>query len=286
MSYFLSDPFAEYGTLDMEVEPEELIRHKDGLDTSMQVWQTSAEDSFPPGSAPPLRPLMRIKEVFSKRDGPRWVHRLMSEGFVNSADKIESNRIRRPEEGFDEGPLTVLTLRPQNYLQGMSHPLYPSLVITDLEAEDINAHGHIWRMQCACRGIYLPKAVKRRYSTNGKEITSTTAFAIAGFGGGAPQNWTTPLQRVQMTERFLMNGMPPTHLIGQQLIGAEIPTDTPTINSSAVDTLSTTGRRWNFPNAWTVINVTAERLMAGRLEHDVTVQYAYLPVSEPGGQQA
>ncbi len=282
MSYLLSDPFAEYGTLDMEIEPEELVKVKDGLDTSMQVWQTGEEESFIEGGVTPGRPLMRIKEVATKRDGPRFIHRLMSEGFVRPKDKIESSKMRKPEEGWDEGPMSILTLKPENYFNGGQHPLYPSLILLDLEKEDVSALGNVWRINCECRGILQIKAVKRRYSTNGREVTATEAFALPTLAGGDPKRWTSPMQNLQMTERFLMIGQPPTGKIGQVLLGGDVPSDTPIIFTSAVNAFSTT-RRWNYPFGWRIDSLTADRLYEGRLEHDVTVQYSYRELSEPGG---
>ena len=105
--------FIEHGPRILEIEPEDLVIRPYGLDSTVQVWQTDREDTFHHGGPPPRRPNMRIKEVQTKPDGPVFIHRLQCDGLARSSDKIEANRIRQPEEGWDEGPMEVLTTRPE-----------------------------------------------------------------------------------------------------------------------------------------------------------------------------
>lgn len=268
-----------YGDKCFRLEPDKRSERLRGLDAVYGHWQTDSPRSFRKGSVPPGYPHMRIKscDTIDWIDGLDHEHRWEADGLIDGADKLDADRMSQPEEGWDVGTLAFLTVRPEAYVQHSSHPLYPSLVIQDLEKENLN--GYVSRVSCSCRGIYLPKAVKRRYSTNGKEITVT---AIIPTVDDDPLLYRTPQQRLQMTERFLLLGDPPTDKIGQTLIGGDVPTDTPTIFASALNAL-VTQRQQNWPYGWRIDNVTAERLLAGRDEHDVTVQYSYYELSEPGG---
>ncbi|MBB5038271.1 hypothetical protein [Prosthecobacter dejongeii] len=268
-----------YGEKCFRLEPDKRSERLRGLDAVYGHWQTDSPRSFRKGSVPPGYPHMRIKscDTIDWIDGLDHEHRWEADGLLDGADKLDADRMSQPEEGWDVGTLAFLTVRPEAYVQHSSHPLYPSLVIQDLEKENLN--GYVSRVSCSCRGIYIPKAVKRRYSTNSKEITvGATIPTISEY----PQSYRVPQQRLQMTERFLIDGDPPTDKVGQVLLGADVPTDTPTIFSSAL-TAFVTSFQFNYPYLWRIDNLTAERLLAGRSEHDVTVQYSYWEAVEPNG---
>lgn len=264
-----------YGERTFQLEGDRVTSMQRGLDRVMSYWQGGSREDFRTGGIPPGYPHMRIKncETVEEIPGHAYTHRWEAEGLLTAADKIESNRISQPEEGWDEGPMTLLTLRPEAFVQGQSHPLHPSLVLLETAKEDIN--GHVWRVELTCKGIYAPKAIKRRYSVNGKDVKSGLAFLITGEGGGDAQYWVMPRARLEMTERFLSTEVPPTELIGQKLVGGQIPTDTPLMYSYPVDYYAE--KDWNWPYGWRVEGVTAERLMVGRPEHDITVTYSLVP---------
>lgn len=282
-------PVRLYGDLVFRLAPDKEVKRSSGLDAVLQYWQTDRRDSFAKDSPAPDYPNMRVKECETEEEipGRAYTHRLQCEGLLLPEDKIESAKIRQPEEGFDEGPMTTLTVRPDAHVQGMSHPLFPSLVLLEAEKERVN--GAVWRILGTYKGIYGTKATKRRYAVNGKEVKANVAFAIAvpGVGTIGPANFVVPRQRVSITERFLRNGLPPTELVGKFLEGAEIPTDTPPIVISLADLVSdVSSRRKNFPYGWVIQTMQAERLLEGRLEHDVTIQYDWVPPAEMGGDAA
>lgn len=257
------------------------VRRPEGLDSLMMRVQTDAEDSFKDGGAPPLYPLMRIKEaeVTIEVPGQAYEHRLQCDGLMKTP-KEESYKERQPEEGWDEISLTILTTDKDALAHGSEHPDYEHMVVTDRDPERV-APG-IWRISVTYKGIMDIKARKRRYSSNGKAIKSLTEFVIAGVAADEPHNWVTPRQQITFTERYLSLSPPPTELIGQQLTGGDIPTDTPTIEDNPVDFLAP-DLNWNFPYGWRIEDIQGERLLDGRDEHDVTVRYAFIPLFEPAG---
>lgn len=261
-----------YGDLVFRLEGDRVSSQQRGLDRVMGHWQGKGWNDFRPGGVPPGYPHLRIKSCESLEEIPdlAYTHRWEAEGLLSAVDKIESNRIRQPEEGWDEGAMTILTVRPEAFVQGQSHPLYPGLVLVDLDKDDLN--GHVWRIEMSCKGIYAAKATKRRYTVNGKEVKSAEAFLIAGEGGGGVQQYVMPRARLMMTERYLSTDLPPTDLIGQQLVGGQIPTGTPPMYTYPVDYYAE--KEWNWPYGWRVEGVTAERLLDGRPEHDITIQYS------------
>ena len=155
-------PYIEHGPRILEIEPEDLVVRTYGLDSTVQVWQTDREDTFHHGGAPPRRTNMRIKEVQTKPDGPVFIHRLQCEGLARGADKIEANRIRLPEEGWDEGPIDLLTVKPDQFSQGEleSHARTANIVVA------IGGDGTVTDTLTAMGNVEVPLAVLPGGSTN------------------------------------------------------------------------------------------------------------------------
>jgi hypothetical protein len=260
-------PYIEHGRRNMMIEPEELVIRPRGLDTTAQIWLTDHEDSFANGGAPPGRPHMRIKEVQTKADGPRFIHRVQAEGLAKAADKIEARRIRQPEEGWDEGPIELLTLNPNQYAQGDLVPGYETLWIVGLEKDDIN--GHVWRLSLDTKGILAPKARKRRITVNNQPVSSSTTLALADtdtfkdedgtFTGWADSRYTAlDSSRVVVVDTLLTTEAPPTDKLPGHLTPENAP---PVLDIFAIPWWSTAGFTWNWPWGWSLKGINSEQLL-------------------------
>jgi hypothetical protein len=267
-------PYIEHGRRNLMIEPEDLVIRARGLDSTVQVWLTDNEDTFAAGGAPKGRPHMRIKEVQTKADGPRFIHRVQAEGLAKAADKVEAMRLRQPEEGWDEGPMEILTTNPAAYAPGNALPGYATMWIVGTEKEDLN--GHVWRVSIEAKGILAAKARKRRITGN----TSTQNFtdgAILGYvPGSSPPftpfkdengtftGWTDArftnmdTSTVVVVDTILTTTPPPTDKIPGHL--------TPE-NAPAVHDIF--GYAWNFgtgvffnwPWGWTLKSIQSEQLL-------------------------
>lgn len=260
-------PYIEHGRRNMMIESEELVIRPRGLDTTAQVWLTDDEHTFASGGPPPGRPHMRIKEVQTKADGPRYIHRVQAEGLAKAADKIEARRVRQPEEGWDEGPVELLTLNPDQYAQGDLVPGYETLWIVGLEKDDLN--GHVWRLSLDTKGILAPKARKRRITVNNQPVSSSTTMALGDTSvfkneAGVFTGWTdqrhTALDsgRVVVVDTLLTTTPPPT----DKLPGHLTPENAPAVlDIFAIPWWSSAGFTFNWPWGWTLKGINSEQLL-------------------------
>ncbi len=258
--------YIEHGQRILEIEPEDLVIRPYGLDSAVQVWQTDREYTFHHGGAPPRRPNMRIKEVQTKPDGPVFIHRLQCDGLARSADKIEANRIRQPEEGWDEGPMDILTTRPEQFSQGAIAPGFANMWIVGIEKEDLN--GHIWRVSLDCKGLLAPKARKRRITVNNQPVNASTTLSITGstftdeqgvFTGWADQRYTNlDSSRIVVVDTFLSSDPPPT----DKLPGHLTPANAPAVKDIfAIPWYSSAGFTFNWPWGWSLKGIQSEQLL-------------------------
>ena len=140
----------------LELPGLEISKRARALDSLRRSIRTDAEDTFRDGGALPGFPHMRLKEVVSRKDGPGWLHEISAEGLRNGSNKLESSSLAQPEEGWDEGPQTWLTVQPDAFLVGSPHPEIPTLWCVSLDnKEDLN--GHVWRVSANYKG-YIPDA--------------------------------------------------------------------------------------------------------------------------------
>lgn len=271
-----------YGETFFIIEDIPLLR-PDGLDSLTMRVQTASRDTFAGGGAPPEYPLMRIKEdeVRTELPGEAYEHRLQCEGLL-ADNKEEPETVRMPDEGWDEITRVMLTTDDTVMAHDSEHPDHEHMIVKGRQVDPIAAG--IYRVTATYAGILEIKTPKRQFTCDAKEIQSETAYAITGEVGGTDQLWVTPRQRVGFTERFLFIGDPQDYydLIGQELAGGDLPSNVPTIAMSPVDALAP-NKKYSFPNGWRVESVNAVPLERTRTEHDITVRYAFVPVTEPTG---
>lgn len=275
-------PYIEHGRRNLLIEPEELVVRTRGLDTTAQVWLTDREDSFLAGGALPGRPHMRIKEVQTKADGPRYIHRVQAEGLAKAADKLEARRIRQPEEGWDEVALELLTLAPDHYAQGDLVPGYETLWVAGVERESVN--GHVWRLSIDAKGILAPKARKRRITVNNQPVSASTTMVLADTSIFKDQNnvftgWNDSrysaidASRVVVVDTMLTTEAPPTDKLPGHLTPENAP---PVLDIFAVSWWSSSGFTWNWPWGWSLKGINSEQLLDKSL-WVTTITTEYVP---------
>jgi len=258
----------------LELPGLEIAKRQRALDSIRRSIRTDSEDTFREGGTMPGFPHMRLKEVVSKQDGPGWMHELSAEGLRRGADKLEDNRILQPAEGWDEGPQTWLTTRPDAWQAGRVHPVYPSLWMTEGGAkEDLN--GHVWRVAAPFKGIITNlgeiKARKRRITVGNQAVSSSTTLALGlpgvfknelgHFTGWYDQRSTTlDSSRLQVTDTFLSWNPPPT----DSLPGHLTPENAPVVlDIFALPWWSSAGFTFNWPWGWSLKSIAGEPLIYG-----------------------
>ena len=282
----------------------EISKRQRSLDSMRRTIRTDSEDTFREGGTLPGFPHMRLKEVVSREDGPGWLHELSAEGLRRGMDKLEDNRILQPAEGWDEGPQTWLTIRPEAWQAGRVHPVYPSLWMTEGGTkEDLN--GHVWRVSAPFKGIIpqengLPKARKRRITVGNQVVNSSTTLALTnGLKDGKPWPFVATVNgvtagtgwsdqrftnldssRVQVADTFITFEAPPT----DQLPGHLTPENAPPVKDIFdLPWYSSAGFSFNWPWAWSLKSISSEPLMFG-LEgtpYLTTIVTEYVPRAQP-----
>lgn len=267
-----------------------------GLDTFVQNHQTDREDSFEAGGACPEYPNMRMKEVETTPEIPGFAysHRVSYEGLKKPTDKIESNGIKTPAEGWDSGPMEFLTIHPAAYEIGKQHPTIPTLWCTDCDKDDLN--GHVWRVSAEFRG-FVPlagggiKSRKRRITANigtktfsaqaslgyvpGSDPPRTPFVAEDGttFTGWEDIRWTNlDVSRVVVVDTFLSTDPPPT----DKMPGHMTPADAPPVKDLLDDDwVFVDDIFWNWPWGWKIAGLQSEQLLDKAIWlHTITYEHA------------
>lgn len=280
----------------LELPGIEIAKRQRGLDTLRRSIRTDREDSFGDGGGIPGFPHMRIKEIMSRQDGPGWVHELTGEGLRTGPHKLESSSLAQPEEGWDEGPQTWLTVKPDAFAIGSVHPDHPNLWCVGLSnKEDIN--GHVWRVACDYKGIILdgdgnPKPGKMKVTVNGQSVNTTTAIALGhttpeiitdedGVWNGWTDNRKTSFDtsKINLVWTALSLTPPPTERVGLQKSPPRVPITAYSIFDED-DWWSVSGFTYNYPPGWKLAGVQADQV----LDKDVwlyTLTFEYNPLAVP-----
>ena len=274
----------------------EIAKRQRGLDTLRQSIRTDREDSFSEGGVVPGFPHMRLKEVVSRQDGPGWIHEMNAEGLRRGPHKLESSSLAQPEEGWDEGPQTWLTIRPDDFAIGAVHPDHPNIwCVGKPTIEDIN--GHVWRVSCDYKGIILdgdsnPKPGKLKVTVNGQAVNTSGNVTLGHYTpeiftdeNGVFDGWTTARKgsfdtsKVNIVWTALSLTPPPTERVGMQ----KTPPRVPVTVSSIFDNnawYSSSGFTYNYPAGWKLASVQADQV----LDKSVwlyTLTFEYNPIAVP-----
>lgn len=272
-------PVILHGATDFLVSAKPVFRPR-GLDSLTLEYVTSRRDRFFNGGAPPGYPHMRIKEVEPTEIEPGLVYdqRLTCEGLLKPDDKTESKGLRQPESGWDEGPMTILTLNPDVYQIGMQHPTIDTLWAVAIDEKDEVQEG-IWRVRPLYKGIVpvngVPKGRKRTITNN----AGSQRFGVDAILGYDPGHTFTPFVdeagtfsgwetakpttmdtgRVVVVDTFLTTTAPPTDKIPGNLT----PANAPVINDIFGYSWMTFegGVTYNWPWGWVLKGIQSEQLL-------------------------
>lgn len=236
--------FMLYGALDFALTAPRETPRRGSLDTVEQSFQTSRREAFRVDNARgglvsrfPGYHTMFIDEIERTEEVPEgtlvngkevgaYEQRLKGLGLLDGKDKISSDPIAQPEDGWDTGEHEIYTTDPAKYQLKAQHPLYPTLYITDRSVE--SEIGTIKRVRLGYKGIVpveydalglpVPKGYKRRYSTSAatnqtrNPVQIYKRVLVSGVWTWLPEdlayNYNLDASRVQITDTFLSTTPP------------------------------------------------------------------------------
>lgn len=228
-------PFVEYGIRERALTLPKEVRRRGALDTVEQLFQTASRDAFRLDNAVggglvsrfPGYQTVFIDEIEGSEEADSiYEHRLKGLGLLDGADKIGSDPVAQPEDGWDTGEHEVYTTNPAKFRLKGQHPLYPTLYITDRSVE--SEIGTIKRVRLGYKGIVpveydalglpVPKGYKRRYSTSAatnqtrNPVQIYKRVLVSGVWTWLPEdlayNYNLDASRVQITDTFLSTTAP------------------------------------------------------------------------------
>lgn len=304
-------PFILHGPRDFPRDLPLVTLRPNGLDTAAQNYLASDPHTFAKGGRFPGLPNFYITESEARHEPTGLAHevRLRGEGLHDGRDREEENEINVTDEGWDSGPITILTLNPDTYTRGNAHPHIPTLWILETRKKRIagppNSTTGIWRVSADCKGIIpqagdLPKGRKRRITVGNQVVTSSTDLALTNSGTDADgdpfpfwnketDTWTgwspgrsTALDssRVQVADTFLTWDAPPTDTLPGHLTPENAP-DVKDIFATAW--FSSSGFTWNWPWGWSLKSISSEPLLYGLpgTPYLTTIVTEYVPRAVP-----
>lgn len=285
-----------YGERNFPVTLPKVTSSPRKLDSVQQTFQSDRADAFTRARAFPGFPLIEIEEceTIEEIPGMAYEHRLRGSGLLNPGHKLESSEIKQPEEGWDEGPETWLTTRPQDFVVGAAHPEHPNLYLTAIESKE-RVTSKVSRLQCAWKGIVLDaegqiKPERWKGTVNGQTVTTSAGVILSTPGlfldeNGAFNGWYDSRKakfdtsQLILTVTRLSTTPPPTQKLGMQLTPGHIPV---TVYSIFDDPswFSSAGFVYNYPAGWRLAGVQFDQVLT-KACFLYTLTYAYAPKSEP-----
>lgn len=292
----MSVPFyIEHGkTKFLELPGLEIAKRQRSLDSIRRTIRTDSEDTFREGGTLQGFPHMRLKEVVSKQDGPGWMHELLAEGLRRGPHKLESSSLSQPEEGFDSGPQTWLTTKPDDFAIGLVHPDIASLWCVGIENKE-NLNGHVWRVTPDYKG-YIPDALGNpkpatwKVTVNGQNMSTSAAVNLGHatpeiftaedgvtWNGFTGQKAAFDVSKVNLVETLISTTPPRTDRVGMSLTPAYIPAISNIFDSPAWFAV---GFTYNYPAGWKLAGVQSQRVLDKEI-YLYTNTYEYNPVAVP-----
>lgn len=295
-------PIIRHGLCDFPSEIPKLTLRPNGLDTVTQLWLSSNATAFARGGQFPGLPNFYVteSEPVLESDGIANEIRVRGEGLSDGEDREEENEIAVTDEGWDQGPVTWLTLDPSKYKRGMQHPHISTLWLLDVQKKRVagprNSMEGVWRVSGDHKGILLqdtglPKGRKRRITVGNQVVSSSTDLELgysspgvsvfrneAGVFTGWEDLRSTALDasRVQVSDTFLTFDAPPTDKLPGHLTPENAP---PVFDIFASPWWSTAGFTWNWPWGWALKSISSEPLLYGvsGVPHLTTIVTEYVP---------
>jgi len=301
-----TDHFTLHGPLDFAREAPKITLRPNGLDTVSQIWQNQNAFAFARGGRFPHLPNFYVteSEPTMEIEGLANEIRVRGEGLADGQDREEDNEIVVTDEGWDQGPMTWLTLDPSKFKRGMQHPHFETLWLLDVQKKRIagprKSMEGVWRVSGDHKGILLqdtglPKGRKRRITVGNQVVSSSTDLGLgysspgvtvfkneAGTFTGWEDLRSTALDasRVQVADTFLTFDAPPT----DKLPGHLTPESAPAVfDIFALPWWSTAGFTWNWPWGWKLVSISSEPLIYGvtGVPYLTTIVTEYVPRAVP-----
>jgi len=289
-------PTTIHGALDFPIDAPKITLRPSGLDSVTQTYQSSSALTFSQGGPFPGLPNFWITEsepTIEIADVANEI-RLRGEGLADGQDREEDFDFSVPDEGWDSGSLSWLTLNPARFQRGSAHPYFPSLYLLDLSKKRVagprNSMTGVWRVGGEFKGIIpqdngLPKGRKRRITVGNQVVSSSVPLALTNtikdgklwpfsavvqvgpFAGqtvntGWADQRSTALDssRVQVSDTFITFDAPPT----DQLPGHLTPENAPLVKDIfELPWYSSAGFTWNWPWGWALKSISSEPLIYG-----------------------
>lgn len=287
-----------HGRCDFPTDRPKLTLRPNGMDTVTQPWLSSIPQAFARGGRFPGLPNFYITESEPVMEGSGLANeiRVRGEGLGDGEDREEENEVTVTDEGWDQGPMTWLTLNPARFQRGMQHPHIPTLWLLDVQKKRVvgprNSMEGVWRVSGDHKGIVLqenglPKGRKRRITVGNQVVSSSGTLSLDDvtvfknetgvFTGWVDQRSTTlDSSRVQVADTFLTFDAPPT----DKLPGHLTPENAPAVlDIFAIPWWSTTGFTFNWPWGWSLKSISSEPLIYGVIgtPHLTTIVTEYVP---------
>jgi len=304
-------PTTIHGALDFPIDAPKITLRPNGLDSVTQTYQSSSALTFSKGGPFPNLPNFYITEsepTIEIQDQANEI-RVRGEGLADGQDREEDFDFSVPDEGWDSGSLSWLTLNPARFQRGSAHPYFPSLYLLDLSKKRVagprNSMTGVWRVGGEFKGIIpqdngLPKGRKRRITVGNQVVSSSTTMALTnGFKDGQPwpfvatvngvtastgwndQRFTSlDSSRVQVSDTFITFDAPPT----DQLPGHLTPENAPLVKDIFdLPWYSSAGFSFNWPWAWSLKSISSEPLLYGLAgtPYLTTIVTEYVPRAQP-----
>lgn len=289
-----------HGARNFAISPPKITSSPRRLDGVQQTFQSDRLDAFAQARQFPGFPLMEIEECETSEEIPglAYEHRLRGTGLLRAGHKLESSEIKQPEEGWDEGPETWLTTKPEAFVVGSAHPDHPNLYLTAIESKE-RVTSKVSRIQCAWKGIVLDsegqiKPERWKGTVNGQTVTTSAGVTLGSTGVPATEIFTdedgvfngwndsrkakfdTSQLNLIVTKLSLIP--PPTERLGLQMTPGHIPVSVYSIFDEAW--YSSLGFVYNYPAGWKLAGVQFDQVF-DKACFLYTLTYAYQPEVEP-----
>lgn len=293
--------FILYGARDFAIDLPKITQRPNGLDAVSQTFQSSTRDAFARGGCfPNLRNIwITESEPTVEIEGMAYEIRVRGEGLVSGEDVQEDNEVICTDEGWDQGPMSWLTLNPSRFQKGMQHPHISTMWMTEVKMKRIagprNSTEGVWRVSGEHKGILLqqdglPKGRKRRITVGNQAVGSSNPMTLIGATfvnpEGAYTGWpdarktTLDSSRVQVSDTFLTWDPPPT----DKLPGHLTPDNAPAVfDIFSIPWFSPSSFSWNWPWGWCLKSINSEPLIYGMTgtPHLTTIVTEYVPKAIP-----
>ena len=289
-----------YGARDFPIDLPKITHRPNGLDSVTQLFQSSSRHAFAKGGRFPGLPNFWIteSEPTVEIEGMAYEIRVRGEGLASGEDAQEDLEIVNADEGWDQGPLSILTLHPERFQRGQQHPHIPTMWLMETKKKRVagsrNGIDGVWRVSGEYRGILLgtdglPKGRKRRITVGNQVFSSSSTMQLLGpfvdetgaFTGWPSYRFTAlDTSRVQVADTFLTWSEPPTDKLPGHLTPENAP---PVFDVFGSVWYVESNFAWNWPWGWALKSISSEPLLYGMVgtPYLTTIVTEFVPRAVP-----